>query len=1329
MWACANPNCTQKVNTPLADLTWRFGSVYTQQRLSCGCGAPVYELVSCSECNTMHLKARRSHDQLIQSLQNEEDGFSFDIETSDSEGNETDRDTRSVAVMLSSSEHNNYVKSWLNPSGTLTNAPVSNAFNVYWNDQEEVCSSCGYKGRGQTSAFRSAYLGMPFYTSITVPTLLEHIPDGTPNELTKPMRGRTLLTFTDSRQGTARLAVKMQQYAERTRIRGLVYQQVQGSVNTEEVKKLQNEIAEFENYVSAIPSLQGVLLEKRAKLAELSQNTVSWEEMVTALSHEPDIKYHLLNYYHDLAPASFSKHDLINFCRFLLTREFNRRPKRANTPETLGLTAVVYEGLDTITIVPEVWGNAGLTISDWRDFLKVCLDYYVRDDVYINISQDWLNWMGATIYPKYLLAPHSPEASQSNLKKWVSFQEKRGNRQHRIIRLLANVLAFDLNTINRLQIDVLNDLMERAWITLTNVGLLQPFGEGRFQLPLTKMKFRKVTDAWFCPITLRILDTTLRGITPYLPVGALTSEGMCRRIRMPERPPLLAQDYEAKLQEVRNWLGADSLVQAARQEGTWTNQSDRIAEGGFFYRAAEHSAQQSSKRLQDYERLFKEGRINVLSCSTTMEMGVDIGGLTIVCNNNVPPHPANYLQRAGRAGRRRESRAVSFTLCKNNPLDQQVFRNPLWPFVAQMKQPNITLSSERIVQRHLNAYLFGYYLNDVLSVTGNTMTLTADWFFRAEGESVSICQQMQRWLDTLGESNELMILQKGLNAIRRNSALQAGPLMHSCRRSAQILAQIAERWRADYDKLQEELIAAGPDATGAYVNRIKFDLKRHQQEYLLTELITGDFLPGYGFPTNIATFNPSTISDFKQAREPKEQREDSLSLIREKPSRDISVALSEYAPGAEIVLDGKVYTSKGITLNWHNPDDTSRETQLIQTAWRCTSCGTSGTTRGSFSGRCPQCQKSIRLDQQFSFIEPTGFATGFYENATNNVSQQKYIAAEAPRVSSTTSLQPLPNSTLGYFRTDERGQVFYHNAGEYGQGFAVCLSCGYAESMKADGSLPINFSKHEKLRGKQSTSNQFCEPSPNSIKHNLRLGHVDYTDVFELYLRDTNNQFLLVSEETNETLCWSLGVALRHGLAQVLGVNAEEIGVLVKQQVLNEEWCPGPVYCICLFDTNGGGSGFASQAPHFLPEMFAGARRLLACASSCDSACETCLLQFDTQKLARKLDRHLALGFLTDSFMQQLGLQPDDQLLGRNSKFCIYDLPKELSFWSAEPGDVLQLIVDGDVQDWAIGESTIRKRMGEYINKFARVEIWISRDSLNQLANATYTAYYQSALP
>lgn len=101
--------------------------------------------------------------------------------------------------------------------------------------------------------------------------------------------------------------------------------------------------------------------------------------------------------------------------------------------------------------------------------------------------------------------------------------------------------------------------------------------------------------------------------------------------------------------------------------GLWSNLHERILLYYPIYLAAEHSAQQSKGKLQEIEEQFNDGKINILSCSTTMEMGVNIGGISEVVMNNVPPKPANYLQRASRAGRRAESKALAVTFCTPNP--------------------------------------------------------------------------------------------------------------------------------------------------------------------------------------------------------------------------------------------------------------------------------------------------------------------------------------------------------------------------------------------------------------------------------------------------------------------------------------------------------------------------------------------------------------------------------------------------------------------------------------------------------------------------------------
>src|SRR5699024_5568976 len=119
----------------------------------------------------------------------------------------------------------------------------------------------------------------------------------------------------------------------------------------------------------------------------------------------------------------------------------------------------------------------------------------------------------------------------------------------------------------------------------------------------------------------------------------------------------------------------------------------------------EHSGQLDRRHLSKIEDKFQNGMVNVLSSSTTMEMGVDVGALAAVQMNNAPPGPSNYLQRAGRAGRRNETMAVALTLCTQGPHASAIFKDPTWPFTMPVRVPQVQLESRVILQRHINAYL------------------------------------------------------------------------------------------------------------------------------------------------------------------------------------------------------------------------------------------------------------------------------------------------------------------------------------------------------------------------------------------------------------------------------------------------------------------------------------------------------------------------------------------------------------------------------------------------------------------------------------------------
>ena len=118
----------------------------------------------------------------------------------------------------------------------------------------------------------------------------------------------------------------------------------------------------------------------------------------------------------------------------------------------------------------------------------------------------------------------------------------------------------------------------------------------------------------------------------------------------------------------------------------------------------EHSAQLSGEERAKRETAFKEGRLDALVCTPTLELGVDIGPLLTVVLRNAPPTPANYAQRIGRAGRRLRIGFVS-TFCAGGAHDRHAFEQPEWLIAGRFEPPRLRLNNPKVVMRHLRSYL------------------------------------------------------------------------------------------------------------------------------------------------------------------------------------------------------------------------------------------------------------------------------------------------------------------------------------------------------------------------------------------------------------------------------------------------------------------------------------------------------------------------------------------------------------------------------------------------------------------------------------------------
>lgn len=466
-------------------------------------------------------------------------------------------------------------------------------------------------------------------------------------------------------------------------------------------------------------------------------------------------------------------------------------------------------------------------------------------------------------------------------------------------------------------------------------------------------------------------------------------------------------------------------------EHHWFNRYTRS--GAFPVEVREHTAQLTNALGSEFQRLFMSGDINVLSSSTTFEMGVDVGQLKAVFLRNVPPTAANYIQRAGRAGRRKEGAAFAVTYARATPHDQTNFFLPSSIVQGEVPVPRITLANRKLTQRHVNSFLLGGFLRSPSSqITGDQITV-GEFFFEPSPEQSPV-SRFGSWLD----AEQLRLIPPLSRIIDPDSRLEPQSSIRQSLSELENARRLLLDRLAAYDRQKQEAEAqlAGAQGRERYAairniesaDRLISELRNKERliDFLASE---PHWLPGYAFPQDVVKLL------VRQGN-----RSESLRL-----ERDLEYGIAEYAPGAEVVANGWTLISGGIDLQNRELD--------VRFYRVCSSCNRvdRSAQQTEIPKQCPTCGglPTGQRSKTMKYIVPRGFTT-LIDDPIEDVRLFRLKSPPNSEVflvegAEPDSFQPHPEFrgiTLGY-RPD--GQLFRANSGPKGGHFSICRICGNAK--------------------------------------------------------------------------------------------------------------------------------------------------------------------------------------------------------------------------------------------------------------------------------------------
>lgn len=601
----------------------------------------------------------------------------------------------------------------------------------------------------------------------------------------------------------------------------------------------------------------------------------------------------------------------------------------------------------------------------------------------------------------------------------------------------------------------------------------------------------------------------------------------------------------------------------------------------------EHTAQLSSEKAYEFQKDFINKEINILSCSTTFEMGVDVGTLETVFLRNMPPSPANYSQRAGRAGRSKNSAAFALTFCNRSSHDFSYFNRPIEMIKGKIKPPRFKVENEKIAIRHLYATALSYFWRNHPEFYSDVETFMKQGGYEAFEEFLG--------LKPINLKNELMNIfsDKLIELFNINtfgwskSLFENGPLRNSKEEYEYIIGILT-------NSLQN------PDIASYIYKRIK----TIKEERIISYFSNRNILPKYGFPVDTV--------DLKTPYASKNSKTD-IEL-----QRDLSMAISEYAPGSQVVANGGLITSQYISV-------------VPNLGWKtfahrlCSNCNTlnvdeygSNEDLEDILNTCKACKEELTQNKYKAIIPTFGFISTSDIKPAGTKRPEKTYRSEVYYVGYQNNIiyQDLNISKsllrIGYSEKDKLAMLNKSN-------FYVCTKCGYAEAKK-DRFYPDERISHQNSNDRKCSNDKLQE---------YTLGYTFETDVLHLEFENP----VIYGREKGLSILF----ALLEGISNTLNIERSDINGVLKPGIA-DEYGIKPISFV-IFDNTPGGAGYVKQLNNQKTiELVLRNTLDLMKRCSCgdkekmETSCYACLRNYYNQKHHHVLQRGYVVRFFEEFF-------------------------------------------------------------------------------------------------